>query len=201
MVVVGFFFYKKYFFQNEVEKLISTEIDKDIIFKNTDNVINKFKYEVKLVDNGRFEIKAESSKVESNNDGENISMNDVVAIFIDKINREIEIRSNKANFNTTSNNINFFGDIEVKYLNNLILADKLDFNYINNNIKIHENIFYKGSYGSVQADNIEINLTTRNLRVFMNNQNDRIKIISKSGGGNVKSWGPLTSPIFFLILF
>ena len=178
MVVVGFFFYKKYFVQNEVEKLISTEIDKDINFKNTDNVINKFKYEVKLVDNGRFEIKAESSKVESNNDGENISMNDVVAIFIDKINREIEIRSNKANFNTTSNNINFFGDIEVKYLNNLILAEKLDFNYINNNIKIHENIFYKGSYGSVQADNIEIYLTTRNLRVFMNNQNDRIKIIS-----------------------
>ena len=165
MVVVGFFFYKKYFVQNEVEKLISTEIDKDINFKNTDNVINKFKYEVKLVDNGRFEIKAESSKVESNNDGENISMNDVVAIFIDKINREIEIRSNKANFNTTSNNINFFGDIEVKYLNNLILADKLDFNYINNNIKIHENIFYKGSYGSVQADNIE-------------KKNDIIKIIS-----------------------
>ena len=178
MIVVTFFFYKKYFVQNEVEKLISTEIDKDINFKNTDNVINKFKYEVKLVDNGRFEIKAESSKVESNNDGENISMNDVVAIFIDKINREIEIRSNNANFNTTSNNINFFGDIEVKYLNNLILADKLDFNYINNNIKIHENIFYKGSYGSVQADNLEINLTTRNLRVFMNNQNDRIKIIS-----------------------
>ena len=42
----------------------------------------------------------------------------------------------------------------------------------------NENIFYKGSYGSVQADNIEINLTTRNLRVFMNNQNDKIKIIS-----------------------
>jgi len=178
MVVVSFFFYKKYFAQNEVEKLISTEIDKDINLKNTDNLINKFKYEVKLVDNGRFEIKAESSKVETTNDGENISMNDVRATFIDEINREIKIRSNKANFNTTSNNINFFGDIEVKYLNNLILANKLDFNYKNNNIKIHENIFYKGSYGSVQADNIEINLTTRNLRVFMNNQNDKIKIIS-----------------------
>jgi len=178
MVVVSFFFYKKYFAQNEVEKLISTEIDKDINLKNSDNLINKFKYEVKLVDNGRFEIKAESSKVETTNDGENISMNDVGATFIDEINREIKIRSNKANFNTTSNNINFFGDIEVKYLNNLILANKLDFNYKNNNIKIHENIFYKGSYGNVQADNIEINLTTRNLKIFMNNQNDRIKIIS-----------------------
>jgi lipopolysaccharide assembly outer membrane protein LptD (OstA) len=178
MVVVSFFFYKKYFVQNEVEKLISTEIDRDINSKNTDNLISKFKYEVKLVDNGRFEIKAESSKVETINDGEDVSMNDVEAIFIDEINREIKIRSNKANFNTTSNNINFFGNIEVKYLNNLILANKLDFNYKNNNIKIHENIFYKGSYGSVQADNIEINLTTRNLRVFMDNQNDRIKIIS-----------------------
>lgn len=178
MVVVSFFFYKKYFVQNEVEKLISTEIDRDINSKNTDNLISKFKYEVKLVDNGRFEIKAESSKVETINDGEDVSMNDVEAIFIDEINREIKIRSNKANFNTTSNNINFFGNIEVKYLNNLILANKLDFNYKNNNIKIHENIFYKGSYGSVQADNIEINLTTRNLRVFMNNKNDRIKIIN-----------------------
>ena len=178
MIVVTFFFYKKYFVQNEVEKLISNEIDKDINLKNVDNLINKFKYEVKLVDDGRFEINAKSSKVENTKDGQIVSMNDVVAIFIDKINRKIEIRSNEANFNTISNNINFFGDIKVRYLNNLIFANKLDFNYKNNNIKIHENIIYKGSYGSVQADNMEINLTTKNLRVFMNNQNDRVKIIS-----------------------
>jgi len=178
MIVVTFFFYKKYFVQNEVEKLISTEIDKDINLKNVDNLINKFKYEVKLVDDGRFEINAKSSKVENTKDGQIVSMNDVVAIFIDKINRKIEIRSNEANFNTISNNINFFGDIRVRYLNNLIFANKLDFNYKNNNIKIHENIIYKGSYGSVQADNMEINLTTKNMKLFMNNQNDRVKIIS-----------------------
>ena len=179
-VVVTFLFYKKYFVQNEVEKLITTEIDKDkdIDIKNVDNLIDKFKYEVKLVDDGQFEINAKSSKVENLKDGQNISMNDVVAIFIDKINRKIKIRSNKANFNTITNNINFFGDIKVNYLNNLIFANKLDFNYKNNNIKIHENIIYKGSYGSVQADNVEINLTTKNLKVFMNNQNDRVKIIS-----------------------
>ena len=178
MVVVTFFFYKKYFVQNEVEKLIPTEIDKDIDIKKVDNLIDKFKYEVKLVDDGQFEINAKSSKVENLKDGQNVSMNDVVAIFIDKINRKIKIRSNKANFNTITNNINFFGDIKVNYLNNLIFANKLDFNYKNNNIKIHENIIYKSSYGSVQADNIEINLTTKNLKVFMNNQNDRVKIIS-----------------------
>ena len=178
MVVVTFLFYKKYFVQNEVEKLIPTEIDKDKNLKNVDNLISKFKYEVKLVDDGQFEINAKSSKVENTQDGQIVSMNDVVAIFIDKINRKIKIRSNKANFNTITNNINFFGDIKVNYLNNLIFANKLDFNYKNNNIKIHENIIYKGSYGSVEADNIEINLTTKNLKIFMNNQNDRVKIIS-----------------------
>jgi LPS export ABC transporter protein LptC len=178
MVVVTFFFYKKYFVQNEVEKLIPTEIDKDIDIKKVDNLIDKFKYEVKLVDDGQFEINAKSSKVENTQDGQIVSMNDVVAIFIDKINRKIEIRSNKANFNTITNNINFFGDIKVNYLNNLIFANKLDFNYKNNNIKIHENIIYKGNYGSVQADNMEINLTTKNLKLFMNNENDRVKIIS-----------------------
>ena len=178
MVVATFFFYKKYFVQNEVEKFVPSEIDKDINLKKVDNVINKFKYEVKLVDDGRFEINAKSSKVENTKDGQIVSMNDVVAIFIDNINRKIEIRSNKANFNTISNNINFFGDIKVRYLNNLIFANKLNFNYKNNNIKIHENIIYKGSYGSVQADNMEINLTTKNFKVFMNNENDRVKIIS-----------------------
>jgi lipopolysaccharide assembly outer membrane protein LptD (OstA) len=105
-------------------------------------------------------------------------MNDVEAMFIDNINRKIEIRSNTARFNTISNNINFFGDVKVRYLNNLIFANKLDFNYKNNNIKIHENVIYKGNYGSVQADNMEINLTTKNLKLFMNNENDRVKIIS-----------------------
>ena len=104
-------------------------------------------------------------------------MDDVMAIFIDKINRKIEIRSNKANFNTITNNVNFFGDVKIKYLNNLIFANKLDFNYKSNNIKIQENIIYKGSYGSVRADNMEINLTTKNLKVFMNSQSDRIKIL------------------------
>ena len=178
MVTVTFFFYKKYFVQNEVEKFVPAEIVKDTISKNVDNLINKFKYEVKLIDDGQFEINAKSSKVENTKDGQIISMNDVVAMFIDNINRKIEIRSNKANFNTISNNINFFGDIKVRYLNNLIFANKLDFNYKNNNIKIHENIIYKGSYGSVQADNMEINLTTKNMKLFMNNQNDRVKIIS-----------------------
>ena len=178
MCTVTFFFYKKYFITNEVETFAPAEIIKEKDLKNVDNLINKFKYEVKLVDDGQFEINAKSSKVENTKDGQIISMNDVEAMFIDNINRIIEIRSNKANFNTISNNIKFFGDIKVRYLNNLIFANKLDFNYKNNNIKIHENIFYKGSYGSVQADNIEINLTTRNLRVFMNNKNDRIKIIN-----------------------
>ena len=178
MIVATFFFYKKYFVQNEVEKFVPTEIDKDKNLENVDNLINKFKYEIKLVDDGQFEINAKSSKVENTNNEQIVSMNDVVAIFIDKINRKIEIRSNKANFNTITNNINFFGDIKVNYLNNLIFANKLDFNYKNNNIKIRENIIYKGSYGSVQADNIEINLTTKNLKIFMNNENDRVKIIS-----------------------
>ena len=178
MVTVTFFFYKKYFVQNKVEKFVPAEINKDTNLKKVDNLINKFKYEVKLIDDGQFEINAKSSKVENTKDGQIISMNDVVAMFIDNINRKIEIRSNKANFNTISNNINFFGDIKVRYLNNLIFANKLDFNYKNNNIKIHENIIYKGSYGSVQADNMEINLTTKNMKLFMNNQNDRVKIIS-----------------------
>jgi LPS export ABC transporter protein LptC len=178
MVTVTFFFYKKYFVQNEVEKLAPTEIIKDKDLKDVDNLINKFKYEVKLVDDGQFEINAKSSKVENTKDGQIISMNDVEAMFIDNINRKIEIRSNTARFNTISNNINFFGDVKVRYLNNLIFANKLDFNYKNNNIKIHENIIYKGNYGSVQADNMEINLTTKNLKLFMNNENDRVKIIS-----------------------
>ena len=178
MVTVTFFFYKKYFVQNEVEKFAPAEIIEDKDLKNVDNLINKFKYEVKLVDDGQFEINAKSSKVENTKDGQIISMNDVEAMFVDNINRKIEIRSNSAKFNTISNNINFFGDIKVRYLNNLIFANKLDFNYKKNNIKIHENIIYKGSYGSVQADNMEINLTTKNLKLFMNNENDRVKIIS-----------------------
>ena len=162
----------------KLKNLLLLKLIEDKDLKNVDNLINKFKYEVKLVDDGQFEINAKSSKVENTKDGQIVSMNDVEAMFIDNINRKIEIRSNTANFDTISNNINFFGDIKVRYLNNLIFANKLDFNYKNNNIKIHENIIYKGSYGSVQADNMEINLTTKNLKLFMNNENDKVKIIS-----------------------
>ena len=117
-----FLFYKKYFVQNEVEKLITTEIDKDkdIDIKNVDNLIDKFKYEVKLVDDGQFEINAKSSKVENTQDGQIVSMNDVVAIFIDKINRKIKIRSNKANFNTIISHRS--GDSEDDFISDLAVG-------------------------------------------------------------------------------
>ena len=118
MITVTFFFYKKYFFVKEAEKIISPKINEDIGSKDIENIIEKFKYEVQLIDNGNFEINAKSSTIINIDNIEIISMNNVEAIITDNKDRRIEIKSNEANFNTESNDVSFFGNVKVNYLKN-----------------------------------------------------------------------------------
>lgn len=180
MITVAFFFYKKYFVVKEAEKIISPKINEDIGSKDIENIIEKFKYEVQLIDNGNFEINAKSSTIINIDNIEIISMNNVEAIIIDNKDRRIEIKSNEANFNTESNDVSFFGNVKVDYLKNLILSNKLDFDYEYNTITIYENIVYKGNYGTIKADNIKIDLTNKNMKIYMDNQNDKVKIINNN---------------------
>ena len=187
MIVIAFFFYKKYFLEEEISKNTNTEQnilpiknneEKEENDEKNNNFIKKLKYKVQLSEDGEYEINAKSSEISYLNNAEIVLMNQVTAIFIDNKKRKIIVKSDSAKFNTTTYDTNFQGNIEIKYFKNIIKSQKLDFKYVDNDIIIYENVVYNGNYGSIEADNIKINLQSKNINIYMDNPENKVRILS-----------------------
>ena len=177
LVIICVFFYKKYFTEKKViEKIeIETVIENDNLEKKN-NIIQNLKYNVELLDGGRYEITANKSEIIFNDGKETVLMNEVIASFTDINNNKIKILSDNAEFNSESYNTYFSKNIKISFDDNLITSDKIDFDFINNNILIYENVIYINDNGNMRTDNISINLITKQIDIFMNNKKNKVKI-------------------------
>ena len=179
LIIIGFFFYQTYFMKNEsVEKIvIENNIKKNDITEKK-NIITNLQYNVKLGNNGNYEIKSTSSKIIYENGFEIVFMEDVIATFTDNQDRKVIIRSDKASFNSSTYDTKFRDNIKILYENHKITSDKINFDFKKNNILIFENVIYTGLKEEINTDNIRINLITKDVQFYMNSENENIKIIS-----------------------
>ena len=185
MISIGNVFYSKYF---KTEKTIETvsPIDNKILEKekinsksqNQDNIIKNLRYNVDLINSGKYEIKSDFSEITILDGAEIVKMKNVTAIFTDVNQNKLYIYSDLAEFNSENYNTSFKNNIKIKYLDNVINSNYLDFDFVKNNILVHENVEYSGNKGQFQTDNIKIDLLTKNVEIFMNEKNKNIKIIS-----------------------
>ena len=185
MIFIGNVFYSKYF---KTEKTIETvsPIDNKILEKekinsksqNQDNIIKNLRYNVDLINSGKYEIKSDFSEITILDGAEIVKMKNVTAIFTDVNQNKLYIYSDLAEFNSENYNTSFKNNIKIKYLENVITSKYLDFDFVKNNILVHENVEYSGNKGQFQTDNIKIDLLTKNVEIFMNEKNKNIKIIS-----------------------
>ena len=185
MIFIGNVFYSKYF---KTEKTIETvsPIDNKILEKekinsksqNQDNIIKNLRYNVDLINSGKYEIKSDFSEITILDGAEIVKMKNVTAIFTDFKKNKLYIYSDFAEFNSENYNTSFKNNIKIKYLENVITSKYLDFDFVKNNILVHENVEYSGNKGQFQTDNIKIDLLTKNVEIFMNEKNKNIKIIS-----------------------
>ncbi len=189
LIIISFFFYKKYFMSQDIVEQITIEknISKDVaIEKNVlkdvaiekKNVITNLQYDVKLENDGKYEIKSTSSEILYEDGLEIVFMEDVIATFTDNLNRKIIIKSDKASFNSSTYNTKFSDNIKIIYENHKITSDRIDFNFKENNILIFKNVIYTGLNQEIYTDNIKINLITKDVELYMNTQNEKVKIKS-----------------------
>ena len=177
LIIIGFFFYQTYFMKNEsVEKIvIENNIKKNDITEKK-NIITNLQYNVKLGNNGNYEIKSTSSKIIYENGFEIVFMEDVIATFTDNQDRKVIIRSDKASFNSSTYDTKFRDNIKILYENHKITSDKINFDFKKNNILIFQNVIYTGLKEEINTDNIKLNLITKDVQFYMNNEKDNVKI-------------------------
>ena len=177
LIIIGFFFYQTYFIKNEsVEKIvIENNIKKNDITEKK-NIITNLQYNVKLGNNGNYEIKSTSSKIIYENGFEIVFMEGVIATFIDNQNRKVIITSDKASFNSSTYDTKFRDNVKILYENHKITSDKINFDFKQNNILIFQNVIYTGLKEEINTDNIKLNLITKDVQFYMNSEKDSVKI-------------------------
>tara|TARA_B110001450_G_C17598138_1_gene471754 strand:+ start:656 stop:1240 length:585 start_codon:yes stop_codon:yes gene_type:complete len=181
LIIVSFFFYKKYFLDNKKNNLENKIFNTgDETFENSkNNVIKNLKYEVTLDQNKQYIITADLSELSYLDDAELINMQTVQAIFIDQSKIPLIIKSDTAIYNSLNYNTNFRNNVEVTYINNIIVADKMDLNFEDNIITIFENVKYDGLELDMKTDNIKINLITKKIDIYMNDDKKNVELETK----------------------
>ena len=180
LIIISILFYKKYFINLDIiqNKNLSSQKEKqnETQVENKNNVIQNLKYDVRLNDNSKYTITADESEIMYIEDVELVSMNTVVAKFINFDNSELTITSDKAVFNNSNYNTNFESNVKIIYLNHTIRSNKLDLSLDKNIVKIYDNVVYQGLQGEVETDNIVINLITKNTDIFMDNPKNKVTV-------------------------
>ena len=177
LIIIGFFFYQTYFMKKEiVEKIVIEKKIKKNDVTEKKNIITNLQYNVKLGNNGDYEIKSTSSKIIYENGFEIVFMEGVIATFTDNQNRKVIITSDKASFNSSTYDTKFRDNIKILYENHKITSDKINFDFKQNNILIFQNVIYTGLKEEINTDNIKLNLITKDVQFYMNNEKDNVKI-------------------------
>ena len=179
LILISWYSYFNYF---KVEKVNNVKIsDKKEISseENSKNFIKNLKYEIKFENNAEYTLNAESSEITYKDQIEIVLMKKVNAFFINKKGLPLIIQANKAIYDNSNHNTNFYDNVEIEYLGNKISSDNLNLDFTKNIAVISNNVVYDGVNGQLKTDNIKINIDTRDIKIFMNNSNDKVKITSK----------------------
>ena len=178
VLVICLFIYKQYFVEkNTSKKMISK--NNELNLENENNLIKNLKYDVKFENGTTYNISADLSEIIDVNNQETVKMQKVTALIINEGSLPLIISSNNAVFNNITYNTSFDKDVTINYINNSIKSQKLFLDFQNSVVIIKEDIVYEGINGLGKADNIKINLKTKDIQIFMDNNDDKVKIISK----------------------
>ena len=166
LVTIGLFVKYKYFKPAEVSQKNTSDLKDEILLENKNNLIKNLTYDLKLEDNSQYIITSEISEISFTNNVEIVTMQKVIAKFIDKNGITMKIVGDNAIFNKDTYNTNFDKNVKITYLDNVVLSEKLDLNFSENIVTIYDNVIYEGINGIMKTDNIIINLITKNAEIM-----------------------------------
>ena len=147
---------------------------------NDNNLIKNLKYEINLDEVNTYTITSDLGEIIFNDKGQEIiKMRMAKAIFSGETNIPLVIKSDFARYNTFNQNTEFFQNVNIQYLDKIISSDKMTFDFEKNLLTVNENVIYEDMNGNMTTDNIEINLITKKVEIYMNNNQDDVKINTK----------------------
>ena len=156
--------------------LVTTDISKT---KKNSNILENVEYENYDNEGNRYNITAEKGEIKDIS-ANIIYMKNVVAIIYLKNLEILTITSIEAIFDNENFKTNFSKNIKLKYLNHHLTGENLNFLFEQNLITMENQVVYKNLDTKLMADRIVIDLITKNSKIFMENDNNKIKIFNQN---------------------
>ena len=137
-------------------------LTKDIEYLTTDNDGNKYKIIAKL---------GETSTKDSNI----LKLTKVDGIVSSKLQGNLKISSEYAEYNFSNQNSKFYKNVKIYYDNKEISCDNLDLNISKNIAVAYNNVIINDNNSILKADNITMDILTKDIKI---NSNKKIKVLS-----------------------
>lgn len=147
--------------------------------KQSNNLIKNLEYNINLNENSKYIITSDFGEIKKNENAQEIvEMKKTKAIFLDKNKTNFIVTSNLSSYNTFTQNIIFYDNVNVKYLDKNISADQMKFDYEKKLLTLNNNVTIKDMNTIMSTDNIKIDLISKKIESYMNNEENVIKINS-----------------------
>ena len=174
------YFYFKYFNQIRFNEKINQEVlsDNNLTKDPKGNTVTKLTYENYDIRGNKYIIESKVGKFNDENK-EEILMENVSAYIELKNGKRVNLKSDEAIYNSTNSDTNFFGNVELDYLEHMINADNIDVIFNTNQLTAYNNLIYKNFDLNLIADKVEIDLISKNTKISMFDDT-KIKIIKEN---------------------
>ena len=178
-IISGIFYYK-YFYKQSLDegKNQKIEILEEEKSKLAGNIIKSINYNSEDKNGNIYFIESEYGEF-SGEDENIIFMTKVKAIIKLSDGSIMNLESNNAKYNVSSNDTNFFNNVRLDYLDHSVNADNIDIFFKDGKLAAYSNLVYKNLNLDLFADKVEIDLISKNSKIFMYD-NKKIKILKKN---------------------
>ncbi len=178
LIIITIFF-GIYFLYKKDQNIVF--IKENIIENNLDNESNLMKdieYLSKDNNGNQYKIKSNSGQIDNKNPNL-ILMTDVDATISLSNKQKILIFSKYASYNSKNYETDFYNDVKLYYESHNIQAQNLNLSFENNLVSMSNNIIYKNLDTNIIADKLEIDFLNKKTKIFMEDSNQKIKILTK----------------------
>ena len=176
--VLSLFFYVEYFHKNGSLKKTQTKnitpVDKQDL--SSGNTVKEILYESFDNNGNKYIIKSDFGTF-NDEKKEEILMTNVKAIISFNNGTVMNLKSERAKYNTVNNDTYFFNSVELKYLSHLINSNNIDILFEMNRLEAYNDLVYRNPDIKLSADKIEFDLLSKNTKIFMFDDS-KVKIIS-----------------------
>ena len=182
LTIIAIFYYK--FFQNQENIVLiddKNELKEDILENEISSQLVNIEYNSIDSNGNTFYINAKKATVILQDQMENkVNLDGVVSIINLKNKGFINVYSKNAIYDKVTNDTKFFNDVRIEYLDNIILSENLDVVFSEKKSKIYNNVNVKNANLNLTTDNILIDMLTGDIKLKMNNNSEKIKLITKN---------------------